>query len=65
MPNETSINKKKILLGIVKEHPSWGIDRYAYAFRQHGVAFHRHAIHNCLKRFNLNRRVYRSIKAKK
>ncbi|MBU0469824.1 MAG: DDE-type integrase/transposase/recombinase [Candidatus Omnitrophica bacterium] len=61
MPNETSISKKKILLNIIKEHPSWGSPRYSNEFRKKGIDISQVAIWYCLKRFGLNRRYQRMI----
>lgn len=61
MPNETGLSKKKILLNLVKKHPSWGLDRYVYAFKEQGISFSRGAVWKCLKRFGLNRRYRRLV----
>jgi transposase InsO family protein len=61
MPNEASLSKKKLLLRLVQQHPSWGPDRYAYAFRQEGICMARSTIWYHLKRFGLHRRYQRLI----
>jgi transposase InsO family protein len=61
MPNETSLSRKKMLLDLVKEHPSWGINRYSYAFRQKGISLNRYSIHASLRRFGLTRRYQRLV----
>lgn len=61
MPNETSLTTKKILLKMIQEHPSWGSDRYAYEFRQHGISITQAGIWKCLRRFGLSRRYQRLI----
>lgn len=61
MPNETSLSKKKLLLNLVKEHPSWGPNRYAYEFRKQGIAITAVAIWYILKRFDLNKRFKRLV----
>jgi len=54
MPNETALSRKKIFLKLVKEHPSWGPNRYAYEFRKHGIAIRSSSVWRMLKRFDLN-----------
>jgi len=61
MPNESSLSKKKLLLGFIKEHPSWGPNRYVYEFKKQGVCISRSCVWNCLKRFDLNKRYKRLI----
>lgn len=61
MPNATALSRKKLLLKFLKEHPSWGPNRYAYEFRKKGVCISRSCIWYCLKRFDLNKRYKRLI----
>lgn len=61
MPNEASLSKRKLILKLVKEHPNWGPDRYAYEFNKSGISISKHCIHNHLKRFGLNKRYRRLV----
>ncbi len=61
MPNEIALSRKKLLLKLVQQHPSWGLDRYAYAFRQQGIQIGRNCIQSHLRRFNLNKRYKRLV----
>lgn len=61
MPNEAALSKKKLLLRLVKEHPTWGPARYAFAFREQGISITKSCIWNHLKRFGLNQRYQRLI----
>lgn len=61
MPNETALSKKKILLRLVRQHPSWGPIRYAHAFREKGIYIAPSCVWHHLKRFGLNRRFQRMI----
>jgi transposase InsO family protein len=61
MPNETSFSKKKKLLKLIKQYPSWGLDRYAYEFHKEGIGVSRAGIYYTLKRFDLNRKFKRLI----
>lgn len=61
MPNEISLSKKKILLRLVREHPTWGPNRYAHAFRQEGIYMSPMCVWAHLKRFGLNKRIQRLV----
>lgn len=61
MPNEMALSKKKLLLRLVQEHPTWGPRRYAFAFRQQGIGISGEALWYHLKRFGLNRRFHRLV----
>jgi len=39
----------------------WGPDRYAYAFREHGLYATGYGLWKCLRRFGLNKRYQRLI----
>ena len=61
MPNETKLSKKKILLKLVRDHPSWGPKRYAYEFKQLGIYISPVTIWERLKRLGLNTRYKRLV----
>jgi len=61
MPNEATLSKKKLLLRLVQQHPTWGPARYAYAFRQEGISIAQSCIWYHLKRFGLHRRYQRLV----
>jgi transposase InsO family protein len=61
MPNEMALSKKKLLLRLVQEHPSWGPKRLANAFQQHGISVTGECLWYHLKRFRLNRRYQRLV----
>jgi len=61
MPNETTLSVKKLLLGLVKEHPARGTDFYAYELRKHGIYRTQQGLWLCLKRFGLNTRFKRLL----
>lgn len=61
MPNEISLSKKKLLLKLVQEHPTWGTPRYAHAFKERGIAISDVALWYRLKRFGLNTRYKRLL----
>jgi len=61
MPNETSLSKKKLLLYIIKEHPTRGPLFYAGEFRKRGVKIAPSVIWYHLKRFELNNRYKRLV----
>jgi transposase InsO family protein len=61
MPNEAALSKKKLLLSLVKEHPTWGPARYAYAFKEKGIAIAQSCLWYHLKRFGLHRRYERLL----
>ena len=61
MPNEAALSKKKLLLRLVQEHPTWGPARYAYAFKQKGIAIAQSCLWYHLKRFGLHRRYQRLL----
>lgn len=61
MPNEIALSKKKLLLQLVQEHPSWGPRQYAQAFRPYGISISYVTVWNHLKRFGLNRRFHRLV----
>lgn len=54
MPNETSLSVKKLLLKLVKEHPTRGTPFYAFELRKQGIYRSAPALWGCLKRFDLN-----------
>ena len=54
MPNQTSLTKKKILLKLVYEHPSWGPGRLSYELRQQQIFLKTCSVWYNLKRFGLN-----------
>lgn len=59
--NEIALSKKKLLLQLVQEHPSWGPRPYADAFRQHGISISSVTVWSHLRRFGLNRRFHRLV----
>lgn len=61
MPNEMALSKKKLLLRLVQEHPSWGTVNLARAFREEGIAVGAATLWYHLKRFGLNRRYQRLL----
>lgn len=61
MPNETSLSKRKLLLRIMKEHPSRGPSFYRGEFRKQGVQIAASVIWYHLKRFGLNNRYKRLV----
>jgi transposase InsO family protein len=61
MPNETSLSKKKLLLKLVKEHPTRGPAFYRGEFRKLGVEIAGSVIWYHLKRFGLNNRYKRLV----
>lgn len=61
MPNETVLSKKKLILRLVQQQPSWGPDRIAYQIRQQGIYMTGVCVWRCLKRFGLNRRYQRLV----
>lgn len=61
MPNETTLSKKKLLLKIVKEHPTRGPSFYRGEFRKQGVQIAASVIWYHLKRFDLNNRYKRLV----
>lgn len=61
MPNETTLSKKKLLLSIIKEHPTRGPVFYAAEFRKKGVKIAQSVIWYHLKRFGLNNRYKRLV----
>ena len=61
MPNEIALSKKKILLQLVREHPAWGPQRYAEAFRRKGFHVSKVCVWHHLKRLGLNHRYQRLI----
>lgn len=61
MPNEIAFSKKKILLKLVQEHPTWGPKRYQYAFREQGISVAASCIWYHLKRFGLHKRYQRLV----
>jgi len=61
MPNETALSKKKLLLRIIKEHPTRGPLFYTGEFRKQGVKIAPSVIWYHLKRFGLNNRYKRLV----
>jgi len=61
MPNQTSLSKKKLLLKLVYEHPSWGPDRLSWELRKHQIFLKTCAVWYNLKRFELNTRWKRLV----
>lgn len=61
MPNETTLSKKKLLLRLVQENPSWGPKRYAYESRQKGISITHVSVWRLLKRYDLNKRFKRLL----
>jgi len=61
MPNETALSVKKLLLRLVKEHPTRGSCFYAYKLREQGIYRTQQALWLCLKRFDLNTKYKRLV----
>jgi transposase InsO family protein len=61
MPNETSLSKKKNLLRLVLDHPSWGPLGYARAFAQQGISVTPSCLWRHLKRYDLHTRYKRLV----
>ena len=61
MPNEMALSKKKLLLRLVQQHPSWGPINLARAFQDEGIAVSGATLWYHLKRFGLNRRFQRLL----
>lgn len=61
MPNQTSLSKKKLILKLVYEYPSWGPARLAFELRKHNISLSKWAVWYSLKRFNLNSKWKRLI----
>lgn len=61
MPNEIALNKKKLLLGLVKQYPMRGPRFYAYCFRQQGIEIASTCLWRHLRRFGLNHRYRRLV----
>lgn len=61
MPNETTLSKKKLLLKIIKEHPTRGPKFFQGEFRKHGVQIAASVIWYHLKRLGLNNRYKRLV----
>ena len=61
MPNETSLSRKKLLLKLVQQHPSWGQNQYAYEFRKYGISISSAGVWYCLNRFGLTTRYKRLL----
>ena len=61
MPNEASLGKKKLLLQMVKDHPSWGPVRYTDEFRKQGISICPSCIWYHLNKFGLSRRYQRLV----
>jgi transposase InsO family protein len=56
MPNQTSLAKKKLLLKIIFEHPSWGPSRLSFELRQHSISLTPWTVWYTLRRFGLQTR---------
>lgn len=61
MPNETTLSKKKLILRVVKEHPTRGPLFYSGEIRKQGVSISSSVIWYHLKRFGLNNRYKRLV----
>jgi transposase InsO family protein len=61
MPNEMALSKKKLLLRLVQQHPSWGPVTLARAFQDEGIAVGAATLWYHLSRFGLNRRYQRLL----
>lgn len=61
MPNETTLSKKKLLLSIIRQHPTRGPVFYAGEFRKQGILIAQSVIWYHLKRFGLNNRYKRLV----
>jgi transposase InsO family protein len=61
MPNETTLSRKKELLRMVLDHPSWGPNGYARAFAQKGISVDPSNLWHHLKRYDLNTRYKRLV----
>jgi len=61
MPNEMSLTRKKILLRLVQENPSYGPVRYRGEFQKLGIILDTVSIWRYLKKFGLNKRYQRLL----
>lgn len=61
VPHETSLTKKKLLLKLVYEHPSWGPEKYSYELRKNNICFRPWAVWYTLRRFDLNNKWKRFV----
>jgi len=61
MPNEITLNKKKLLLELVRQYPMRGPSFYAYCFRQKGIEIASTCLWYHLRRYGLNNRYKRLV----
>jgi len=61
MPNEMSLTKKKMLLRLVQENPSYGPVRYKGEFQKLGISLDQVSVWRYLKKFGLNKRYQRLL----
>jgi transposase InsO family protein len=61
MPNETKLNRKKMLLSMIKEFPMESPLRYSYRFREQGIHFCSSSIWYILHKWGLSKKYQRLI----